>query len=221
MHTLIITKEHVARVLTPEAANHAVEQAFVAYGLGQVDMPAKSYLNFPKGDLRSMPSYIHGQSLDIAAIKSVTVHPGNRKGGLPTVMAVVVLVDPDTGFPLAIMDGTYLTSMRTGAAGALAAKLLSREQSTTAGFVGSGIQARTQLDCTMRVRPLTRVTVWEHRPGSQTTADFMDWARNAHGLEVTSSPDIDQVTTGVDILVTTTPAEKPLVRRVSPGTHVN
>ena len=123
MKTLIITKKEVAQVLTPAVANTTVEKAFRAYGMGQTEMPAKSYITFPKGDLRSMPAYIHGQGFDIAGIKSVNVHTENsRKYGLPTVMAVIILTDPETGFPLAIMDGTYLTSMRTGAAGATAVK---------------------------------------------------------------------------------------------------
>ncbi|HET58615.1 MAG TPA: ornithine cyclodeaminase family protein, partial [Deltaproteobacteria bacterium] len=116
MKTVIITKKEAAKVLTPAVANATVEKAFRAYGMGQVEMPAKSYLTFPKGDLRSMPAYIRGQGFDIAGIKSVNVHPANPETyGLPTVMAVIILTDPETGFPLAVMDRTHLTSMRTGA----------------------------------------------------------------------------------------------------------
>jgi alanine dehydrogenase len=107
MKTLIITKREIEKVLTPSVANKTVERAFKAYGLGQADMPAKSYLYFENGDLRSMPAYIHGQGFDIAGIKSVTVHPDNAKHNLPTVIAVIILIDPKTGFPLAILDGTY------------------------------------------------------------------------------------------------------------------
>ena len=150
METLIFTKKDVEKVLTPSVANKTIEKAFKAYGLGQADMPAKSYLTFKKGDLRSMPAYIHGQGFDIAGIKSVNVHPENAMYNLPTVMAVIILVDPKNGFPLAILDGTYLTSIRTGAAGALAAKFLSRKTAKIAGFVGCGVQARTQLACDFR-----------------------------------------------------------------------
>ena len=106
MKTLIITQKEVKKVLTPSVANEIVEKAFRAYGLDQVDMPAKSYLTFNKGDLRAMPAYIHGEGFDIAGIKSVNVHPENGLIGLPSVMAVVILTDPETGFPLAILDGT-------------------------------------------------------------------------------------------------------------------
>ena len=105
MKTLIVTGKEVKEILTPALACETVERAFRAHGLGEADMPPKSYLTFPEGDLRSMPAYLHGQGFDMAGIKSVNVHTGNAAKGLPTVMALVVLVDPGTGFPLAVMDG--------------------------------------------------------------------------------------------------------------------
>lgn len=221
MKTLIITKKEIQRVLTPSVANRTVEKAFRAYGLGQADMPAKSYLYFAKGDLRSMPAYIHGQGFDIAGIKSVTVHPENDRHGLPSVMAVIILTDPKTGFPLAIMDGTYLTSVRTGASGAVAAKYLSGQKAGTVGFVGCGVQAHTQLACTMEVRKLKAVKIWQFTAEDRYAPAFKKWVEKTYGLEAVVSPDIDAVTTGVDILVTTTPSRKALVHRVSPGTHIN
>lgn len=221
MTTLIITKKEVEKVLTPSLANRTVEKAFRAYGLGQADMPAKSYLNFMKGDLRSMPAYLHGQGFEIAGIKSVTVHPENTRYGLPTVIAVIILTDPKTGFPLAIMDGTYLTSMRTGAAGAVAAKYLSRKNARIAGFVGCGVQARTQLACTLKVRKLKQIKIWQFTPDDRYAAAFKDWVVRTHQLEAMISPDIHEITTGVDILFTTTPSREALVHSVSPGTHIN
>jgi alanine dehydrogenase len=220
MKTMILTRSDVARILTPGRANMAVEQAFVALGSGLAEMPPKSYLFFAAGDLRSMPASLHGQGLEAAGLKSVTVHPGNRSQGLPTVMAVIVLIDPDNGFPLAVMDGTYLTGLRTGAAGALAAKLLCRQGWRSAGFVGSGAQARTQLTCTMEVRRLERLKVWRHGRSSSAD-DFARWSERTYGIETMVHGDIDEVTTGVDLLVTTTPSREPLVRTVSPGTHIN
>lgn len=221
MKTMIITKNDVAKVLTPSVTNKTVEKAFKAYGLGQVDMPAKSYLYFKEGDLRAMPAYIHGQGFDIAGLKSVNVHPENSKYDLPTVMAVIILTDPKTGFPLALLDGTYLTSMRTGAAGALAVKLLSKKKSKIAGFVGCGVQAHKQLACTMEVRKLKTVKVWQLNPEDKLAKRFCNWAKRTYNLETIISPDIDEVTTDVDILFTTTPSNKPLVNKVSPGTHIN
>ncbi|MFH1490547.1 MAG: ornithine cyclodeaminase family protein [Pseudomonadota bacterium] len=221
MKTLIITRRDVEKILTPKLANRMVEKAFKAYGLGMVEMPPKSYLHFKKGDLRTMPAYVHGQGFDVAGVKSVNVHPENQQYRLPSVMALIVLTDPGTGFPLAVLDGTYLTSMRTGAAGALAAKLLSRKNAQVAGFVGNGVQARTQLACMMEVRRLKAVKVWEGGRNHGSAQRFCAWVEKSFGLECLISGDIDEITTLVDILVTTTPSRTPLVRRVSPGTHIN
>jgi len=95
-----------------------IEKAFMLYGKEKVQMLPKVYLSFDKGDLRCMPAYL--PSLKAAGVKNVNAHPGNKD--LPAVMATITFVDPDTGFPMAIMDGTHITKMRTGAAGAVAAK---------------------------------------------------------------------------------------------------
>jgi alanine dehydrogenase len=221
MKTSIITKNEVKNVLTPSVANEMVEKAFRAYGLGQVDMPAKSYIHFKRGDLRAMPAYLYGEGIDIAGVKSVNVHPDNGRVQLPTVMAVVILTDPATGSPLAIMDGTYLTNIRTGAAGALGVKLLGRKDSHTAGFVGCGNQARSLLTCTMEIIKLTRIKVWERQPKSESEQRFCHWAQTTFQLKAIATPIMDEVTTNVDILFTSTPSRKPIVNEVSPGTHIN
>ncbi len=221
MKTLILTKHDVEKILTPALANETVEKAFRAYSLGGAKMPPKSYLYFPKGDLRSMPAYISGEGFDIAGIKSVTVHPQNAASHLPAVMAVIILNDPQTGFPLAIMDGTYLTSIRTGAGGALAAKYLSREDSTVAGFVGCGVQARSQLSCLMEVRNIRKIKIWQFPKDKACVRNFQQWAKNTFKLEADVSSQMDAVTTNSDIVITTTPSRSPLVNSVSPGTHIN
>jgi len=221
MKTLILRRQDVEKILTPAVANDTVEKAFRAYGLGLTDMPAKSYLYFPKGDLRSMPAYIHGEGFNIAGVKCVNVHPENMTVHLPSVMAVIILNDPQTGFPLAVMDGTYVTGLRTGAAGAVAAKYLSRENAEVAGFVGCGAQARTQLACLLAVRSIRKIKIWQF-PGDKTCAQgFQRWAQAAYDVDVLVSSRMDVVTMKSDIVITTTPSRIPLVKRVSPGTHVN
>lgn len=221
MKTLILTRQDVEEVLSPTVANATVEKAFRAYGLGQADMPPKSYLYFPQGDLRSMPAYLHSADVDIAGIKCVTVHPKNAAHHLPTVMAVVLLNDPETGFPLALLDGTYLTRVRTGAAGAVAAKYLSRKDAEVAGFVGCGVQAQTQLTCLMAVRKIRKIKIWRFAGDKECARGFERWAGTTCGLETAVFDRVDEVTLNTDIVVTTTPSRTPLVNRVSPGTHIN
>lgn len=221
MDTLIITSKEIYSVLTPSLANSVVEKAFRAYGLGKADMPPKSYLYFNKGDLRSMPAYLHGEGFNIAGIKSVNVHPFNSRNNMPTVMGLIILTDPNTGFPFAVLDGTSLTGIRTGAAGALAVKLLSNKGACYAGFVGSGAQARTQLECIMETRKLKGIKIWKHCKENHSAEDFCIWAKNKYGLEILISEDINDISMNVDIVVTTTPSRVPVVMQVSPGTHIN
>ena len=105
-----MTNDEVAKLLSLPEVIEAVESAFKEKGLGRVQMPAKIYLYYKKygGDLRAMPSFL--ENLDVSAVKIVNVHPQNpAKNGLPTVMAVITLIDPSTGAPLAIMGGTTIT----------------------------------------------------------------------------------------------------------------
>jgi alanine dehydrogenase len=124
-------------------------------------MPPKVYVNFPKGDFRVMPCYI--PEFGFGSVKIVNSHPENpERYGLPTVMATIVLIDPETGKPAAIMDGAWITGMRTGAAG-IAAKYLARKDSKIIGMIGAGVQARTQLLALNEVFDIEEVRVMQKR----------------------------------------------------------
>ncbi|AIY90525.1 alanine dehydrogenase [Geoglobus acetivorans] len=214
MDSLILSRSDVEELLTMEECLSAVEHAFYLHGTGKTQMPAKIYLTFENGDLRAMPAFIEGH----AGIKWVNSHPGNREKGLPTVMAVLIYNDPDTGFPLAVMDATHLTNMRTGAAGGVAVRYLARKDSRTVGFVGCGMQARTQLEAIVNVADIERVKAYDISEG--TAKDFLSFAEK-FGLdgEVVEIADACRS----DILVTTTPSRTPVVKAewIEEGTHVN
>lgn len=220
MDVLWLSEDDVKSVLKMDDAVMAVENAFRDHGLGRTQMPPKSYLYFSRhdGDLRTMPAYLEG--LDSAGVKIVNVHPGNPGRGLPTVMATFVLNSPETGAPLAVMGATYLTSMRTGAAGGIAAKYLARPGSKVVGMVGAGAQARTQLMSLAGFFKIESVIVSGRSIESART--FEKDARAFLNCEYipTSNP---QDACDCDILVTTTPVRSPIVKDswVKPGTHIN
>ncbi len=200
----------------------ATEDAFRYYGKGKVQMPPKSYLYFKKdfGDLRCMPAYI--PELGAAGIKAVNVHPENRKAGLPTVMATILLIDPKTGFPLAVMDGTHVTNMRTGAAGGIAIKYLAKEKCKKIAFIGAGIQAVTQLEAAMLARPkLSQASVFDLDKSK--AVSFAKHCKEKFGLEATVSESIHDACAGANIINTTTSSRKPIVmlKDVSKGAHIN
>jgi alanine dehydrogenase len=220
MDILWLNQSDVKSVLDMPSAMLAVESGFREHGLRKVQMPPKSYLYFKKhnGDLRTMPSFMEEQ--DIAGVKIVNVHPDNREKGLPTVMAVVVLNSTQTGAPLAIMDGTYLTDMRTGAAGGVAAKYLARPDSTVIGMVGTGDQARTQLLALLQSFDIGQVKITCRKPGSCDA--FMNQMQQSLNCDIILTDSIRDVC-DCDILVTTTPVRSPLVKSewVHEGTHIN
>lgn len=225
MKTLLLTDAEVKSLLSMPEVMEAVELAFKEKGLGRVQMPAKIYLYYRKygGDLRTMPSYLEG--LDISAVKIVNVHPDNpSKNKIPTVMAIIILIDPSTGMPYSIMGGTTVTDMRTGAAGGIAAKYLARKNSKIVGFVGAGAQSRTQLMSLVEVcKKLEEVRVWSRSP--TTRNKFVDDVEKQYGnlLKIIPEESLRKTTEGADIIVTTTPSRKPLVMNdmISPGTHIN
>lgn len=220
----MLTDDEVKQLLSMSEVVEAVESAFKQKGLGRVQMPAKIYLYYTKynGDLRAMPTSL--EDLDISAVKIVNVHPDNpTKNDLPTVMAVIVLIDPTTGAPIAIIGGTTITDMRTGAAGSIAAKYLARKDSKTVGLVGAGAQARTQLMALLEMYTLEKVSVWSRT--EETKKKFATEIQQAYGnaIQVIPAASIRNAVKGADIVVTTTPSRKPLVTNdmVSTGMHIN
>jgi alanine dehydrogenase len=220
MDLLWLSEDDVKSLLNMDDAIAAVENAFRDHGLGKTQMPPKSYLYFSKydGDLRTMPAYLEG--LNSAGVKIVNVHPRNRDIGMPTVMALFVLNSPETGAPLAVMGATYLTSMRTGAAGGIAAKYLARPESKVVGMVGAGAQARTQLMALDRFFDIDLVTVYDRSIESCRAFEREARAFLECDYKLTTNP---QDACECDILVTTTPVRSPVVKDawVKPGTHIN
>lgn len=212
MKTLVLTRSDVEQVATMDLAVAAVERAFAAFGRGEATMPPKVYLPIEDhdGDFRAMPSRLG----DSAGIKWVNVHAQNRKRyGLPTVMAVYVLNNPANAFPLAIMDGTLLTALRTGAAGGVASKHLAQGAPKTIGFIGCGVQSYMLHDAHRVVfEGFESLAYDRNAANAQRFADRV--GARAVSLEEAA---------GADIVCTATPSRTPLVEAqwIRPGAHIN
>lgn len=217
--TLLLSAAEVAKCLQVQEAIQAVESAFRAYHRKEAVMPPKSYVDMPdhEGDVRSMPARVG----DSVSVKWVNSHPHNpQRHGLPTVIGTLILSDPATGFPLAIMDATVLTAFRTGAAAAVATKVLGREDASSLGIVGCGTQAGYQLAAISHVRDVRKVLLSDARPH---VAEHL-----AKGLRE-ASPHLDvkvasiQEAAGADVVCTLTPVHEPIVKRewVRNGAHYN
>ena len=220
MDTYLFGPDDVDETLDTPSVTDAVEDAFAAYYHEDAQMPPKSYIDLPEynGDFRSMPAYVGGDD-DGAAVKWVNSHPDNPdEHGLPSVMGVVVYSDPETAFPLAVIDGTTLTRYRTGAAAGVATRHLAREEVSTFGVVGAGAQAYRQVEAVTAVRDIERVVVSD--VDEEAVERFVD-DHDDTSFDVVGGKTREAA--GCDVVSTLTPSREPIVERnwVNDGAHVN
>ncbi len=212
MPTLLLSQEAVRDLLNMPEVIKVVEQAFRDWAQGKGSMPAKAYLLLDQGDFRAMPAALP----EAAGVKWVNVHPQNSSRGLPTVMAIMIYNDPQTGYPLAVMDATDITAYRTGATAAIASKYLARPDSHTLGVIGAGRQAYTQIEAHSQLFDLKLIRVHDRsRDAAQKLISFFPgYHLKACSLEETAAS---------DIVCTLTPARVPFLKRewIVPGTHIN
>jgi ornithine cyclodeaminase len=203
------------------SAVDCVEQAFAALAAGTVAMPPILRLDIPefRGEVDVKTAYVPG--FDSFAIK---ISPGffdNPKLGLPSLNGLMILLSAKTGLVEALLlDNGYLTDVRTAAAGAVAARHLSLKNASVATIFGAGTQARLQLEALTLVRPIVSARVWarDHAKAQQLAAELA----SDHGIEVVAVVDPREAVRGADIIVTTTPAERPILMAdwLEPGQHL-
>ncbi len=217
---VFLTDSKIRELITIPEALRISEQAFKAHGQNKVQMPAKIYLHLDnyRGDFRAMPAYL--EKPQACGIKWVNVHPENKKHGLPSVMALIILNDPKTGLPLAVLEGTFITNLRTGAAGGIAAKYLARKDSSRIALIGCGAQAQTQLMALNEIFNIKTVFIYDCIKNQ--TAIFSRKTRHL-GLKMTVSGNIQDCVREADVVVTTTPSRRPILKAqwINKGTHIN
>lgn len=219
---LYLTQDDVRQILDMRTTIEVVEYGFKEMGFGKVEMPTRIYLHFEKnnGVLITMPAYI--ETLNAAGVKVVTVHPDNPvKHKLPSVIARIILNDPKDGQPLAIMDGTYITMLRTGAAGACGIKYLSRKDSRSAAIVGLGVQGRSQLLGLLQVRDIEKVRVYDVVPEARVS--YVKEMSKQTGVDIEALDSVSSAVKDVDILISCTPSKNPVVTgdMVKKGMHIS
>jgi ornithine cyclodeaminase/alanine dehydrogenase-like protein (mu-crystallin family) len=219
MKIRILTADDVQAALPMDRAIGVIGRAFSQFSAGKATVPLRTRVHTEKGVTLLMPAFLQ-ESRDLA-VKVVSVYGDNPKRGLPTVTATVLVLDAETGLPLSVMDGDSLTAIRTGAAGGLAAKLLSRADARTVALFGAGVQARSQLQAACAVRAIERVYLVE--PNDTVAQRLVEavgtWKA---GPEVIREPDPDKAVAGVDIVLAATTTRTPLFdgHALRPGTHV-
>ncbi|MGD8697909.1 MAG: ornithine cyclodeaminase family protein [Gemmatimonadales bacterium] len=203
---LYLSAEDVSALgLTMAEIIAALETMFVEKGEGRVEMPPKPGIHTrPDAFIHAMPAYI--PSLEAAGMKWVSGYPDNRDKGLPYISGLVILNDPDSGVPISVMDATWITAMRTGAATAVAAKYLARTDSRSVGILACGVQGRTNLEALASVFDLERARAYDIdiRAAERFAAEMGD----RHGLAVEVVKGAREAVNEMDLVVTSGPILK-------------
>jgi len=197
----------------------AVERAYRDVSAGRDRSPLRSHVALDAGDLLMMPGVREGGRG--ASVKLVTVMPNNAGRGLPTVQAVLVWFDAATGRPLALLDGSVVTAMRTGAASGVATRLLARPDAGTLGVIGAGGQAEWQVRAVLAARPIRRVSVFARDPSAR--AAFATRMAEATGVETHAVDSAREAVADADVVCCATTATEPVFDAgwLHPGAHVN
>jgi thiomorpholine-carboxylate dehydrogenase len=209
---LFLNEDQVRKHLRMADLIPAVEKALIDFSAGKVTQPVRSVIKVdpPGGFLGLMPA----STPDGLGLKAVTFYPSNAERGIPTHMATVFLVDPETGVPLAIMDGRLITEMRTAAVSAAATKLLALRDSKVLAILGSGVQARSHAEALRLVRNFDEIRVWG--PTRERAERF---AREIGAKSMSA----EEAVRGADIVVTATNSKMPVLKGswLKSGCHVN
>ena len=200
---LYLSQSDVAAVgLTMAEIIAALERMFREKGDGRVEMPPKIGIHpAPDAFIHAMPASIPAQKA--AGIKWVSGYPDNSKRGLPYISGLLILNDFETGIPLALMDATWITAKRTGAATALSAKYLARPDSATVGILGCGVQGRSNLEALKVLFPLKKVFAYDTHPDR--SARYAQEMSSKLGIEAVPATDPKQAVVNSDIVVTAGP----------------
>lgn len=200
---LYLSKADVTSVgVTMREIIDALEIAFREHGEGRVEMPPKPGIHTqPDAFIHAMPAYI--PALKSAGMKWVSGYPENYKRGLPYITGLLILNDVETGIPLAVMDCTWVTGMRTGAATAVAAKYLARPDSASVGILGCGVQGRTNLEALTVLFPIKRVVAYD--VSAEAANQYAREMRERFSVDVTIAKQPRDAVDGLDIVVTAGP----------------
>jgi ornithine cyclodeaminase/alanine dehydrogenase-like protein (mu-crystallin family) len=209
---LFLNEEQVRQHLQMADLIPAMEKALIDFSSGRVTQPVRSIIKVdpPGGFLGLMPAL----TPDGLGLKAVAFYPLNAERGIPTHMATILLVDPHTGTPLAIMDGRLITEMRTAAVSAAATKLLAAPESKVLAILGSGVQARSHVEALRLVRHFEEIRVW-----SPTRQHAEQFAEEIGGAAVSA----EEAVRGADVVVTVTSSKTPVLQGswLKPRCHVN
>lgn len=208
---LLLSREDIKKVFSMKDAIEADKDAFRIFTEGKSDVPLRTNIPAPKheGTFLFMPAYV--ADLDCASLKIINIFPKNIDKGLISAPAQVLLVDGTNGFINAILDGTYVTQLRTGAASGAAFDILARKDAKKGALIGTGGQAATQLEAMIVARDLKEVKVYDlnHERTKEFVARMQEELK-AYGTKIEAAESSDEAIEDADLIITVTPSSKPV-----------
>jgi alanine dehydrogenase len=220
---LLLSKQDVQKVLDMKTTIEIVEKAFGELHNGSANMPQRTPIFVPdhKGLALFMPAHI--KEMGAIGSKIVTVYKENGpKYGLPTVLGIIVILDEKTGKPEAIMDGGFITAMRTGSVSGIATKYMAKKDSKTAAIIGSGIQAKTQIWATVEAHKFEKYVVFSIDPPEKID-QFCQEMSEIHKIPFVRAESAESAVRQADVLTLATSAATPIIKHewLKPGCHIN
>ena len=218
---LILSASDVKKLLSMRDIIEAVEEAFRAYGKGNSTLAPviDTIIDKHDGEHEIKSGYVEDYCI---GAKIVTYYKHNRsKLNLPNLWGIIVLNDLNDGHPLAVVDGTYITASRTGAAGAVAARYLARKDSTIVGVIGAGTQGRYQVIALNEILQIRTVKVYDHVP--RMAESYVEEMSGQFDFKIEHAKFPEQAIEGSDVIITATPSTKPIINNdwVKEGVHIN
>ncbi|MEE4494132.1 ornithine cyclodeaminase family protein [Streptomyces sp. BE230] len=220
---LLLNGDQVRRALPVAQAHRVVAEVMRSYSAGDVVQPVRTVLGSGRDTslFAAMPCHVVGELDTGYGMKAVLHAPGNHARGLPTHVGLVVVFDPETAQPMALIDGAAVTALRTAAASAVATEALAAPDAGDLALIGAGTQARSHLLALRDIRPLRRVRLWNR--GRARAEEFVAWARETAGIDVELTATPADALYGADLVCTTVDTVEPVVRAadLADGVHIN
>ena len=221
MPTRVLSPTEIRKLLPMDACVDLMAEALMTLGRDDAINPLRNGIRLPNdlGLLGMMPGYM--EQPHTFGLKVVSVFPGNHGTDFDSHQGVVVLFEVEHGFPVAILDASEITAIRTAAATGVATRLLAREDASDLAILGSGVQAKTHLEAMRVVRNIDRVRVYS--PNAERLERFVTEARERHGIDVTATSSAQAAVDSADIICTTTSAREPILmgQWIASGSHIN
>ena len=208
---LLLSREDIKKVFTIKDAIEADKKAFQYVVEGKCEIPLRTNIQAPKYDgcFLFMPAYL--EEMDTASLKIINIFPHNIDNGIPSSPAQVLLIDGKTGLVTAVLDGTYVTQLRTGAASGAAFDVLAKKDCRIGALIGTGGQAPTQLEAMLAARKLEEVRVYDMNPErTKAFAEQMQEELRAYGTRIVAAASSDEAIDDADLIITVTPSSKPV-----------